>query len=62
VLYFQYQEKWEHRILNKTENKVLMPLWKSEKSGDKTPLKFIMVTAIDRVGLESEQHPIIISN
>jgi hypothetical protein len=62
VLYFQYQEKWEHRILNKTENKVLMPLWRSEKSGDKTPLKFIMVTAIDRVGLESEQHPVIISN
>jgi uncharacterized lipoprotein YddW (UPF0748 family) len=62
VLYFQYQEKWEHRILNKTENKVLMPPWRSEKSGDKTPLKFIMVTAIDRVGLESEQHPVIISN
>jgi hypothetical protein len=39
-----------------------MPLWRSEKSGDKTPLKFIMVTAIDRVGLESEQHPVIISN
>lgn len=62
VLYFKYQEKWEHRILNKTENKVLLPVSSLEKSGEKTPLKFIMVTAIDRVGLESEQHPVIISN
>jgi uncharacterized lipoprotein YddW (UPF0748 family) len=62
VLYFQYSEKWEHRILNRTDNKALLPASRKDKNGEPLPLQYIMVTAIDRVGMESEQHPVVVNH
>lgn len=62
VLYFKYQDKWENKIFIQSASKALLPAYRKEKNGDTIPLQLIMVTAIDRVGMESEQHPVVISH
>ncbi len=62
VLYFKYQDKWESKIFVRSASKAILPANRKEKNGEAIPLQFIMVTAIDRVGMESEQHPVVISH
>jgi uncharacterized lipoprotein YddW (UPF0748 family) len=62
VLYFKYQDKWENKILVQSASKSLLPAYRKEKNGDSIPLQLIMVTGINRVGMESEQHPVVISH
>jgi hypothetical protein len=60
VLYYQYENKWEQRIFNKEETQTLIPLY-NNKVIEPSKLKYIIVTAIDRTGNESEQKPIVIN-
>ncbi|MEY3186714.1 MAG: hypothetical protein RL675_538 [Bacteroidota bacterium] len=60
VLYYQYENKWEQRIFNKEETQTLIPLY-NNKLTEPSKLKYIIVTAIDRTGNESEQKPIVIN-
>jgi uncharacterized lipoprotein YddW (UPF0748 family) len=59
ILYFQYENKWEQRIFNKEETQALIPLY-NNKVPEPNKVKYIIVTAIDRTGNESEQKPIVI--
>lgn len=59
VLYYQYDNKWEHLIFNKQENQTTLKMTDNKKQSPKT-LKKIIVTAIDRAGNESEQKAISI--
>jgi uncharacterized lipoprotein YddW (UPF0748 family) len=59
ILYFQYENKWEQRIFNKEETQTLIPLY-NNKVPEPSKVKYIIVTAIDRTGNESEQKPIVI--
>lgn len=60
VLYYQYENKWEQRIFNKEETQTLIQLY-NNKLPESSKLKYIIVTAIDRTGNESEQKPIVIN-
>lgn len=59
VLYFQYNTKWEQRIFNKQETETLIKLY-NNSTPEPDKLKYIMVTAIDRMGNESSQKPVAI--
>lgn len=60
VLYYQYDNKWEQRIFNKGETETLIKRF-NNKDAESSKLKYIIVTAIDRSGNESEQKPIVIN-
>lgn len=60
VFYYQYENKWEQRIFNKEEKQTLIQLY-NNKLPEPSKLKYIIVTAIDRTGNESEQKPIVIN-
>jgi uncharacterized lipoprotein YddW (UPF0748 family) len=60
VLYYQYENKWEQRIFNKEETQTLISLY-NNKVPEPSKVKYIIVTAIDRTGNESEQKPIVIN-
>ena len=60
VLYYQYENKWEQRIFNKGETETIIKRF-NNKDGQSNKLKYIIVTAIDRTGNESEQKPIVIN-
>jgi hypothetical protein len=60
VLYYQYDNKWEQRIFNKGETETLIKRF-NNKDAESGKLKYIIVTAIDRSGNESEQKPIAIN-
>ena len=60
VLYYQYDNKWEQRIFNKGETETLIKRF-NNKDAESSKLKYIIVTAIDRSGNESEQKPIAIN-
>ena len=54
VVYYQYGNKWDYKILNRNDRAILL----SKTSGAITssqPLKKIIVTAVDRTGNESEK-------
>jgi hypothetical protein len=59
-LYYQYENKWEQRIFNKEETQTLIQLY-NNKLPEPIKLKYIIVTAIDRSGNESDQKPIVIN-
>jgi uncharacterized lipoprotein YddW (UPF0748 family) len=60
VLYYQYENKWEQRIFNREEKQTVIQLY-NNKQPEPRKLKYIIVTAIDRTGNESEQKPIVIN-
>ncbi len=57
VVYGEYGNKWDYQILNRDQNFASLKLQMSDKNGKIIPLKRIMVTAVDRTGLESFQQP-----
>ena len=58
VVYGEYGDKWDYQILNRDQNFASLKLQLSDKNGRTIPLKRIMVTAVDRTGLESIQQPL----
>jgi hypothetical protein len=57
VVYGEYGDKWDYQILTRDQNFASLKLQNTDKSGKITPLKRIMVTAVDRTGNESTQQP-----
>lgn len=55
VAYFQYGKKWDYRILNRQENFITIPLSQASNTSPQALTRF-MVTAVDRVGNESEKN------
>lgn len=60
VVYAQYDNKWEYQILGRYDQSFSLKLRSTDKSGRPVALKNIMVTAVDRNGIESEQLPMAI--
>ena len=60
VLYYQYENKWEQRIFNKEVTETFLKQY-NNKQPEPSKLKYIIVSAIDRTGNESEQKPIVIN-
>jgi len=60
VVYGEYGDKWDYQILNRDQNFASFKLQMSDKNGKIIPLKRIMVTAVDRTGLESLQQPMTV--
>lgn len=60
VLYYQYENKWEHQIFNREEKETILKLF-NNKLSKQAKLKYIIVTAVDRTGNESAQKPIAIN-
>lgn len=58
VVYGEYGDKWDYQILNRDQNFASLKLQISDKNGKIIPLKRIMVTAVDRTGMESLQQPL----
>jgi hypothetical protein len=60
VVYYQYGTKWEYKILNATDQSYSL----KRSSGTNMPavLNNVIVTAVDRVGNESELKQVRISN
>jgi hypothetical protein len=57
VVYGEYGDKWDYQILNREQNFASLKLQMSDKNGKIIPLRRIMVTAVDRTGMESFQQP-----
>lgn len=57
VVYGEYGDKWDYQILNRDQNFASLKLQLNDKNGKIIPLRRIMVTAVDRTGLESIQQP-----
>ena len=55
VLYFQYDNNWEYRILSKQQINATLNKKMLDASGKEIMLKNIIVSAIDRTGNESDQ-------
>jgi uncharacterized lipoprotein YddW (UPF0748 family) len=60
IVYYQYENKWEQLIFNKDVTETFLKLY-NNKMPEPSKLKYIIVTAIDRAGNESEQKPIVIN-
>jgi uncharacterized lipoprotein YddW (UPF0748 family) len=60
VVYGEYGDKWDFQILTQDQNFASLKLQNTDKSGKVIPLKRIMVTAVDRTGIESVQQPLIV--
>ena len=61
ILYYQYENKWEYKIFSRDETKFDLVQKILDESGKENTLKRIVVTAVDRLGNESEQKIIPIS-
>jgi hypothetical protein len=61
VLYFQYDDKWDYKILNRFEKNASLLKTILNTTGKVTTLKNIIVSAVDRTGIESDQLLIPIS-
>jgi uncharacterized lipoprotein YddW (UPF0748 family) len=59
VVYYQYGNAWNYTILNRNELSFELRRTSGEKS---VPLNRIVVTAVDRVGNESEQKQVMVTN
>lgn len=55
VLYFQYGDKWDYKILNRLAKNASLNKKIIDASGKEITLKNIIVSAIDRTGNESDQ-------
>ena len=55
VVYFQFGQRWNYRILNRNERSFLVPKKFIPLNGPPVALKSIAMTAVDRVGNESER-------
>ena len=55
VVYFQYGQRWNYRVLNRNERSFLIPKNFVPLNGQPVALKSIAMTAVDRVGNESER-------
>jgi len=55
VLYFQYDDKWDYKILNRFEKNASLLKTILDTTGKITTLKNIIVSAVDRTGIESDQ-------
>lgn len=60
VVYAQYDSKWEYQILGRNNQSCSLKLRTTDRSGRTTSLKNIMVTAVDRNGIESQQIPMAV--
>jgi uncharacterized lipoprotein YddW (UPF0748 family) len=54
VVYYQYGTRWDYRIMNRNERIIKLSPSLTAPNGQSTPLTAIRVTAVDRVGNESE--------
>ncbi len=55
VVYTQYGNTWSYRIVNRTDHSVTLPLTIKDKANKDIVLTKVMVTAVDRLGNESER-------
>ncbi len=55
VLYFQYDDKWDYKILNRFEKNASLLKTILDTTGKINTLKNIIVSAVDRTGIESDQ-------
>jgi hypothetical protein len=55
ILYTQYDNIWEYKILGKDQLASSVRMLSTDASGKRSTLKNIIVTAVDRTGNESEQ-------
>ena len=60
VVYYQFEKKWEHRILPSDTQEFLINRFAPNKTDEPLQLQYVMVTAIDRIGNESAQRPIAV--
>lgn len=58
IVYGEYGDKWDYQILTRDQNFASLKLQNTDKTGKIIPLKRIMVTAVDRTGIESPQQPL----
>ena len=54
VVYYQYGSTWAYKILTRGEHSIDLPLHSQDKTGQLV-LNKMLVTAVDRLGNESEQ-------
>ena len=54
-MYYQYENKWEYKILTRSDTSFELNPKTTDQSGKEYNLKTIVVTAVDRLGNESQQ-------
>ncbi len=55
IVYYQYENKWEYKILTRSDTSFELNPKTTDQSGKEYNLKTIVVTAVDRLGNESQQ-------
>ncbi|MDT0642723.1 family 10 glycosylhydrolase [Zunongwangia sp. F363] len=54
VVYYRYKDTWNYKILNRKDNILELPAFIKSKNSEKITIKAIAVTAVDRLGNESD--------
>ncbi|MDT0675400.1 glycoside hydrolase family 10 protein [Autumnicola musiva] len=62
VLYYRYNDNWNYKILNRKDNILELPAFIRNKNSEKINIKAVAVTAVDRMGNESDFQEVLIKN